>query len=258
MSESSDGLHFDGVPVLQRVVQDAWCVHHLPAQVAVVQVTHKQRLCGEGVRLDLNVGPRDLVHEAGLADVGEPADEDGASVGVDGGEPGQVLPHLLQVLQALVLPLHDGAHPTQRRSLQLLAAVERVAELHEADVVARHAVDEVFGGVDLPQRQLVVVLVVENVHEIGVERVDVVQLGELGHHRRQPVVERLLGELYLLRVELPDAGDLEVAVDDGGRLSLGLGQDDVHEVLGRRDYRYLLKVVVTHGATNVAIALPFY
>lgn len=55
VSQSRDGLHLDGVPVLQRVVQDTWGVHHLPAQVPVVHVTHKQRLGGEGVRLDVHV-----------------------------------------------------------------------------------------------------------------------------------------------------------------------------------------------------------
>ncbi len=51
-----------------------------------------------------------LVDEAGLADVGEACDEECARVGVDGREAGEVLPDLLQVCQALVLPLHDGAH----------------------------------------------------------------------------------------------------------------------------------------------------
>lgn len=59
-------------------------------------------------------GAAHLVYEAGLADVGEAADEEGASVGVNGRESRQVLPHLLQVLQALLLPLHDGAHPADR------------------------------------------------------------------------------------------------------------------------------------------------
>lgn len=29
---------------------------HLPAEISVVHVTHKQRLCGEGVRLDVHIG----------------------------------------------------------------------------------------------------------------------------------------------------------------------------------------------------------
>ena len=69
-----------------------------------------------------------------------------------------MLPDLLEVLQALVLPPHDGRHPPQRRPLQLLAAVQRVPELEQPDVVLRHVVDEVAGGVDLSQRQLVMVL----------------------------------------------------------------------------------------------------
>ena len=70
-------------------------------------------------------------------------------VGVDGGQPAEVLPDPLEVLQALVLPPHDGRHPPQRRPLQLLAAVQRVPELEQPDVVLGHVVDEVAGGVDL-------------------------------------------------------------------------------------------------------------
>ena len=69
-----------------------------------------------------------------------------------------MLPDLLEVLQALVLPPHDGRHPPQRRPLQLLAAVQRVPELEQPDIVLGHVVDEVAGGVDLSQRQLVVIL----------------------------------------------------------------------------------------------------
>ena len=94
MSQRGDGLHLDGVPVLQGVVQDAWRVHHLPAQVAVVHVADKERLGGEGVGLDLHVRPGHLVHEAGLPHVGKAADQEGARVGVDGGQTGEMLPHL--------------------------------------------------------------------------------------------------------------------------------------------------------------------
>ena len=158
-----------------------------------------------------------------------------------------MLAYLLQVLQTLILALHDGAHSAECCPLELLTAVERVAELHQTHVVLGHVVDEVFGRVDLAQGQLVVILVVEDVHEVGIKRVDVVQLGELGHHRGELVVERLLREFHLLRVKLTNAGDLEVPVDDCRRLALSLGQDDVHEVLGRRDDRDLLKIVMTHG-----------
>ena len=91
------------------------------------------------------------------------------------------------------------------------------------------------------------VLVVEYVHEVRVKRMDVVELGKFGHHRGQLVVERLLRKFHLLRVELSNAGNLEVPVNDSWRLSLGFGQDNVHEVFGSRNDRNLLEVVVTHG-----------
>ena len=54
----------------------------------------EERLGGEGVGLHLDVGPGHLVDEAGLAHVGEARDEDGAGVGVNRGQTGQVLSHL--------------------------------------------------------------------------------------------------------------------------------------------------------------------
>ena len=58
------------------------------------------------------------------------------------------------------------------------------------------------GYVELPQGKLVVVSVVEDVHEVSIEGMDVVQLGELGQYGGQLVVVVLLGVFYLSRVEL--------------------------------------------------------
>ena len=42
---------------------------YLPSQIFVVSVSDVETLGGEGVGLDLNIGSRDLVDEAGLANV---------------------------------------------------------------------------------------------------------------------------------------------------------------------------------------------
>ena len=52
-------------------------------------------------------------------------DDQSPRVGVDGREPTEVLPDLLQVLEALVLSPHDGRHPSQGGSLQLLTPAGR-------------------------------------------------------------------------------------------------------------------------------------
>ena len=54
------------------------------------------------------------VHEAGLAHVRVAAHDEGARAGVDGGQAGQMLAHLLQVLQAVVLLAEKRAHPAGR------------------------------------------------------------------------------------------------------------------------------------------------
>ena len=60
-------------PVIYNIVQED-CAH-LPAEVLVVRVSHVETLGGEGVGLNLHIRPRDLVDEAGLANVRETYDD---------------------------------------------------------------------------------------------------------------------------------------------------------------------------------------
>lgn len=101
-------------------------------------------------------------------------------------------------------------------------------------------------GVHLSQGQLVVVAVVEDVHEVAVERVDILQLGEVGQDEAELLAEVALRELDLPHVESPDAADLVLFVHYGGRLPLRLGEDDVDELLGRGHDGDLLEVVLHH------------
>ena len=77
------------------------------------------------------------------------------------------------------------------------------------------------------------VLVVQDVEEVAVERVDVVDAGEVLEDLGELLVPRGLGVLDLAHVELADAGDGVAAVDYRGGLALRAGQDDVDEVLRR-------------------------
>lgn len=101
-----------------------------------------------------------LVDEAGLAYVGVSTQQQGPGVRVDARQTGQMLTNclgsepedlakdppertaghrspltLLQVLQTGLLPLQDGAHPTQSSSLQLFAPVHGVSVLHQTHVI---------------------------------------------------------------------------------------------------------------------------
>jgi hypothetical protein len=87
------------------------------------------------------------------------------------------------------------------------------------------------GHVDLAQGELVVVLVVQDVHQVGVEGMHVVHLGKVGQHLGHAIVVVLLRELDLAQVELSDTRDLVLLVDYGRCLALCLGQDDIDEVL---------------------------
>ncbi len=49
--------------------------------------------------------------------------------------------HLLEVCEGAGLALHERAHAAERGALELLAAVERVTVLEEADIVLGDAVE---------------------------------------------------------------------------------------------------------------------
>ena len=121
--------------------------------------------------------------------------------------------------------------PSESGLFETFASVERVGELEETNVVLGHVVDEVPGGVELTERQLVVVLVVEDVHEVGVERMHLLELGKLFEYLRDLVVVVLLRVLDFARVELANATDGVLFVHHGGRFALGLGQYHVDEIL---------------------------
>ena len=102
------------------------------------------------------------------------------------------------------------------------------------------------GCVDLTQRQLVMVFVVQNVHKISVERMDVFQLGKVLQDLSQLLGEILLGEFDLPHVKTADARNFVMLVDNCRGLPLGLGEDNVGEVGAGGDNTDLLEVVVRH------------
>ena len=85
MGDGGDGLHLDGVHLLERVIEQAGGVDGLKAKVPVVKMADEETLGRERVRLHVHVGAGDGAEEARLADVGVAADEKGTGVGVDGG-----------------------------------------------------------------------------------------------------------------------------------------------------------------------------
>lgn len=172
MRQGGDALHFNRVAVLERVIQDTGGIDNLPAQVPVVHVAHKQGFRGKGIRLNIDLGAGELVHEAGFAHVGVPANEQRAGVGVDSRETSHVLADLFQVRERVLLALEDGDHATQGSALELLAAVQRVAEFEQTGIVFSDILDQVFCGRELGQGEFVVVSVVEHVEQVRVERVD--------------------------------------------------------------------------------------
>mmetsp|Transcript_6888 Transcript_6888/g.42026 ORF Transcript_6888/g.42026 Transcript_6888/m.42026 type:complete len:405 (+) Transcript_6888:608-1822(+) len=140
MGERGDALHFNGVSLFQGSVQDPRGVDDLPSEVSIVCMADVERLGGEGVGLHVHVGSGHFVEEAALSHVRVSAHDDGSCVWIDGRKPGHVLPDLFEVGEAGSQFLDDGAHASERGSLELFAAVEGVSVLEQLHVFFGHFV----------------------------------------------------------------------------------------------------------------------
>ena len=78
VSKGRNCLHFNRVSFIERVVENTWSVDDLPASVLIVGVTHEQILSRKGIGLHVHVGIRNIVDEAGFANVGETSDDQGS------------------------------------------------------------------------------------------------------------------------------------------------------------------------------------
>jgi len=82
-----------------------------------------------------------------------------------------MLTDLFEIGERILLSPHNSRHPTESSTFELFAAVERVAEFQETDIVFCDLVDEVTSSAELAEGEFVVVFVVEDVHEGGEEGV---------------------------------------------------------------------------------------
>jgi hypothetical protein len=91
-----------------------------------------------------------------------------------------------------------------------------------------------------------VILVIEHMKEIAIERVDVIQSGKPINDGGQLFIEVLLGIPNFPHIELANAFDSISLVDNSWCLPLSAGQDYVNEVLTRRDNSDLLEIILHH------------
>ena len=83
-------------------------------------------------------------------------------------------------------------------------------------------INQMPGRIQLSQCQLVMVLIVQHIHQIGVERMYIVQLGEVLNDLRQPIVEVLLSVFHLAHIKRTDPADFIMLVDHRRSFPLGL------------------------------------
>jgi hypothetical protein len=78
-------LHFDGIHLLELVVEHPWGIDHLKPGCLVFGVTDIQGLGGEREGLHLYIGFADAVDKTGFSHIGKPSEHQSAFIRVDTG-----------------------------------------------------------------------------------------------------------------------------------------------------------------------------
>lgn len=124
MGNGGDRLHFNGVHLLERVIENSRCVNGLKAKHLVIEMAHEQGLRGESVRLHIDIGSGDVAKEGGFAHIWVTTDKKCAGVRVDRRQSAQMLSNLFKVDERIPQALTDGRHTSECCPLELLALEE--------------------------------------------------------------------------------------------------------------------------------------
>jgi hypothetical protein len=104
--------------------------------------------------------------------------------------------------------------PTEGSLLELLATVQAVTELEQADIVLCYLVNQVPCSAQLAQGKLVVIFVIKDVHKGRQERVNVVEHGKVVQDGAELFVKSVLGEFDLAHIKVAYPADFKVLVDN--------------------------------------------
>mmetsp|Transcript_24732 Transcript_24732/g.17427 ORF Transcript_24732/g.17427 Transcript_24732/m.17427 type:complete len:200 (+) Transcript_24732:897-1496(+) len=99
MSKSGNSLHFNSVSLVQSVIEDTWGIEYLPSSILVVGVTHKEVLCCESVRLNINIGIGQIVNKTGLTNIREASNNQCSSTCINLWQSSKMLSDLFQITQ---------------------------------------------------------------------------------------------------------------------------------------------------------------
>ena len=91
-------------------------------------------------------------------------------------------------------------------------------------------------------------LVVQNIDEVGIERMNVFQFWKLLQDLGQFLGEIRAGKLHFAHVKRADPGNFVMSVYNCRSFSLSFAKDNIGKVLSAGDHSYFLKIVVCHDS----------
>ena len=97
MGECGDGLHFDRVSLIQRMIQNTGRINNLPTRIFIIRMTHEQALRRKSIGLHINIGISHIINQTRFTNIRIARQKERPRIRIDARQPAQMLPHLLQI-----------------------------------------------------------------------------------------------------------------------------------------------------------------
>mmetsp|Transcript_38366 Transcript_38366/g.34181 ORF Transcript_38366/g.34181 Transcript_38366/m.34181 type:complete len:223 (+) Transcript_38366:1379-2047(+) len=222
MCKGSNGLHFNSISLIKRMIKNTWRIDNLPLDSVEVGVTDKQRLSCEGITLDINISIGNMIHKTTLSDIGKTSNDDGSCVWVNGWHSCQMFSDFFQKAEGRTELLDNLNHSTKSGSLQHLASVKTVTMFQHSNVILGDIINQITSGSHMPKSNFVMVFVVNNVNKIGIEGMDIFKLGEAIKGFSEFFVDGFSAEFDLSHIKCSNTSNFVARMGDCRGLSLGL------------------------------------
>jgi len=160
------------------MIKDTWGIDNLPFSILVISMTDKQVLSGKSIRLNIHIGIGHVVDEARLTNIRETSDDESSGTSVDLGQSTEMLSDFLKITETTLKLFQECAHATECSSLEHLCSVERISVLKQTNVIRGDLISDGFCLVYVTQSKFVMVSIIENIHQISIEGMNIIELGE--------------------------------------------------------------------------------
>ena len=116
-----------------------------------------------------------------------------------------MLSDFFQIAEGTLQLFKECSLSTECRSFKKFASIERISILHQSNVIGSDVIYNILSFVNMTEGQLIMISIVKDVHQIGIEWMNIIQFWESIDDSLKFFIYTRLHKLNFSHVKLPDS-----------------------------------------------------